>query len=179
MTKCDKMTETFLIRAAQPNDLDDVDALLRRSYPALLKESYPPSTYVTAIPLIAKAQPRLLATGTYFVVLDGETIVGAGGWTRGAPTGGRQALRDVGHIRHVVTDHQRVRQGIGRRLMSHVVATAQEAGIRELECLSTLMAVPFYEALGFRQLGPVTLNLRAGVTFPAVQMLRQLQSASR
>ena len=137
------MAETLLIRPANSGDLAAIDALLGRSYPILLKEAYPPSVLVTAIPLISRAQPRLLATGTYFVVSEGKEIVGAGGWTRAAPGTGARQRSDVGHIRHVVTDHRRVRSGIGRSLMTHVLGDAWGAGIRRMECFSTLVAVPF------------------------------------
>ena len=170
------MTDTLTVRPATPGDLAAVDALLGRSYPALLKGSYPPSLLVTAIPLISKAQPRLLASGTYFVVVDGEEIVGAGGWTRAMPGTGGPGRSGVGNIRHVVTDHRKVRRGIGRKLMSRVLSSAREAGIQRMDCLSTLMAEPFYAACGFETIGPVTLNLRAGIDFPAIHMRRMLQS---
>ncbi len=162
------------IRTATPADLPKVDALLARSYPALLKGAYPPSLLVTAIPLISRAQPALLASGTYFVVLDGTEIVGAGGWTRAVPGGGGRGHSGVGNIRHVVTDHRRVREGIGRVLMTHIFDTAREAGVRQMECFSTLMAEPFYAACGFETLGPISLTLRPGIDFPAIHMRRML-----
>ena len=174
------MTDTLIVRPATPDDLAGVDALLGRSYPVLLKGAYPPSLLVTAIPLISKAQPRLLASGTYFVVEDGDEIVGAGGWTRAAPGFGGPGRTGVGNIRHVVTDHRRVRRGIGRKLMTRVLSSARDAGVHRMDCLSTLMAEPFYAACGFQTIGPVTLNLRPGIDFPAIHMRRLLQSdASR
>jgi len=164
------MNPTFLIRRATPADLAEIDALLGRSYPALLKGAYAPSLLVTAIPLISKAQPHLLASGTYFVVTDEKELVGAGGWTRAVPGTRDKATQSVGHIRHVVTDHRRVRQGIGRRLMEHVLGSAREAGIKTLECYSTLMAVPFYTSIGFQTLGDMSVPLRPGIDFPAVHM---------
>ncbi len=162
------------IRTATPADLPKVDALLARSYPALLKGASPPSLLVTAIPLISRAQPALLASGTYFVVTDREEIVGAGGWTRAVPGGAGQGQAGVGNIRHVVTDHRRVREGIGRVLMMHIFKTSREAGVRQMECFSTLMAEPFYAACGFETLGPISLTLRPGIDFPAIHMRRML-----
>lgn len=167
------MTRTLSIRRATPTDLAAVDALLGRSYPALLKRHYPPSLLVTAIPLISKAQPRLLATGTYFVVTDEDDVVGAGGWTRAVP-GGLRSRSGAGNIRHVVTDHRRVRSGIGTLLMQTIIRSAEAAGIERLDCFSTLMAEPFYAACGFETLGRITLNLRPGIDFPAIHMRRAL-----
>ena len=169
------MNETLSVRVARSSDLSEIDALLGRSYPVLLKGHYPPSVLVTAIPLISKAQPRLLASGTYFVVLDREgAVLGAGGWTSVEPGTGRKGAPSTGHIRHVVTDHRRVRQGIGRALMGRIFDSAREAGIVRLDCLSTLMAVPFYAACGFEEVGPVSVDLRPGIAFPAVRMHREL-----
>lgn len=164
------MTRTFLIRAATKSDLAGIDALLGHSYPALLKGAYPPSLLVTAIPLISRAQPHLVASGSYFVVLDEDEIVGAGGWTRAAPGTRGGGVKGVGHIRHVVTDHNRVRQGIGRQLMAHIFETARAEGIETLECYSTLMAVPFYESFGFVRLRDINVPLRPGIDLPSVHM---------
>ncbi|MDJ1007812.1 MAG: GNAT family N-acetyltransferase [Paracoccaceae bacterium] len=159
------------VDVASPADLAAVDALLSRSYPVLLKPDYPPSVLVTALPLISRAQPRLLACGTYYVARDGDEIVGAGGWTMAAP-GGARARQRVGHIRHVVTDHRRTRQGIGRALMARVFETARAAGMTRLEAQATRTAVSFYRAMGFAVLGAVDVPLRPGIVFPAVAMAR-------
>ena len=165
------MTDTLLsVRVATLADQSAVDLLLSRSYPALLKGAYRPSVLVTAIPIISRAQPRLLASGTYYVVEDAaREIRGAGGWTFAAPGHGGRAT-GVGHVRHVVTDHRAVRRGIGRALIGHTVAEARVAGCRRLDSLSTLMAVPFYAAMGFREVGPQTIPLAPGIAFPAVAM---------
>jgi GNAT superfamily N-acetyltransferase len=169
------MAETLTIRATTVDDLSEIDALFGRSYPALLKNSYPPSLIVTAIPLIARAQPRLLASGSYFAVIDSDgVIVGAGGWSSHDPRRQTNGAPATGHIRHVVTDHRRVRKGIGRALMGHVFDTARAAGMTRLDCLSTRMAVPFYAACGFEAVQPVLIALRAGIDFPAVLMQRSL-----
>ena len=172
------MTNSVLtVRTALATDFDRVDALLARSYPAILKADYAPSVLVTAIPLISKAQPRLVLSGTYFVVADAEgAIVGAGGWTRQGPPGAGGPGAGIGHVRHVVVDHRRLREGVGRRLMEHIFRTARAAGIEQLECFSTLTAVPFYAACGFSTLGPMTVELRAGIDLPAVHMRRFLET---
>jgi len=159
------MPEFPIIRPSTPRDLAQIDLMLARSYPRLLKGAYPPSVLVLALPLISRAQPALVRSGTYFVA---ETrsggIVGAGGWTRDP-----RAVA-VADIRHVVTDADHTRQGIGRRLFSHIFDTARAAGIESFDCQATRTAVPFYLAMGFRVLGPITLNLRPGIEFPAVAM---------
>ncbi|WP_298292971.1 GNAT family N-acetyltransferase [uncultured Litoreibacter sp.] len=161
------------IRPTTRRDIAAVDALLAASYPVLLKADYPPSVLVTALPLISRAQPKLVTCGTYYGVFEGQTLVGAGGWTMAAP-GGAQSRAKAAHIRHVVTDHRRVREGVGRLLMAHIFAKAAEAGVNFLACQSTLTAAPYYRAMGFEGEQVISVPLRAGIDFPAVSMGRAL-----
>ncbi|SFD46343.1 GNAT family N-acetyltransferase [Roseivivax sediminis] len=166
--------EALSIRTATPDDLGAVDALFQRSYPALLRPDYPPSVYVTSIPIISRAQPALLESGTFFLAEREGRVVGAGGWTEAAQGNARGVRRSVGHLRHVVTDHRRTRQGIGCALVSYVMRDAARAGVVELRCQSTLTAVPFYRAMGFEEVGPISIELPRGIGFPAVLMRRPL-----
>ncbi|GGH29729.1 Acetyltransferase, GNAT family [Cribrihabitans marinus] len=159
---------SFVVRPTSKADLAAVDALLARSYPRLLKADYPPSVLVTALPLISRAQPALLASGTYYVAEEAAEILGAGGWTRD----GKRA--DLGHIRHVATDHRALRRGVGRAILRHALDMARAAGVTEMACWSTRTAVPFYAALGFETLGPMQVELGPGIRFPAVRMKRRL-----
>ncbi|MGL4238887.1 GNAT family N-acetyltransferase [Tabrizicola sp.] len=171
------MDQTLTLRRAGLEDLAAVDRLLARSYPKLLAADYPPSTMVLAVPIIARAQPRLLASGRYFVAVDAAgRVLAAGGWSLATPGGGQGAVRpDTGHVRHVATDPDVTRKGIGRELMAAVMQDAAKAGLQWLDCLSTRTAVPFYAALGFRVLYPTEVPLGPGIVFPAVRMLAELE----
>ncbi|MEC3859967.1 GNAT family N-acetyltransferase [Mesobacterium sp. TK19101] len=166
-------TPSLSIRPGGPADLAAVDALLTRSYPALLAQDYTPEVLALALPVICRAQPHLVTCGSYFLAHDGPELVAAGGWTPNAPQG-RAGPAHIGHIRHVVTDHRRVRQGVGRRLLTHAMADARAQGIRVLHCHSTLTAEPFYAALGFRKVAAIDLRLRPGVLFPATHMVADI-----
>lgn len=174
------MAQTITLRRAAPSDLAGIDRLLNRSYPRLLAADYPPSTLVLAVPRFARAQPDLLQSGRYFVAEDAQgRILAAGGWSRRGPSGG-QAAEATGHVRHVATDPDVVRQGLGRMIMVRVMLEAREAGVRWLDCLSTRTAVPFYQVLGFRIMHPKELALGPGIGFPVVRMLADLdEEASR
>jgi GNAT superfamily N-acetyltransferase len=172
------MTLTISLRRASPADLAAVDRLLSRSYPRLLAHDYPPSTLVLAVPRFARAQPELLASGRYFVAEDtAGRVLAAGGWSRRGPSGG-PVSETTGHVRHVATDPAVVRQGVGRALMGRVMQDARGAGMQWLDCLSTRTAVPFYRALGFRDVHPVDLQLGAGIVFPAMRMLADLRQGA-
>ena len=129
---------------------------------------------VTALPLISKARPELVTSGSYFGVWDADgVLVAAGGWTKAGPNG-EAAQAGSGHIRHFVTDYRHIRRGYARKLMDHIFGHSKGCGTRRLECSSTRTAVPFYEAMGFEVVGPLIIQLRAGVIFPAVAMTRAL-----
>ena len=172
------MEQAFLLRRAGPDDLSALDLLLSRSYPRLLRADYPPSVLVTALPIIVRARPDLLRSGRYFVAVDRQDghLLGAGGYSLAppAPQGVAHGRRDehLGHVRHVVTDPDRVRQGIGRAVMTCALTAAQAEGVTEFDCLSTRTAVPFYASLGFGVVGPVNVPLAPGIDFPAIRMRR-------
>ncbi|KAF0115622.1 MAG: N-acetyltransferase GCN5 [Rhodobacteraceae bacterium] len=169
------MQPIVTIRRAHPGDLAAVDRLLARSYPRLLAADYPPSVMVLAVPIIARARPELLASGRYLLALDAAgTVIAAGGWSLGRPGGEVGTVADLGHVRHVATDPDVVRKGIGRRLMTEVMADAARVGVRRMDCLSTRTAVPFYAVLGFRVVGETEVPLGPGIGFPAVRMLADL-----
>ncbi|MGB8814048.1 MAG: GNAT family N-acetyltransferase [Paracoccaceae bacterium] len=148
--------------------------MLQRCYPVVLAPDYPADVLAAALPGMTRAKPALLTSGSYFVT-EGALgrIVAAGGWTRGAPGNGVMQGA-TGHIRHVASDPDLLRQGLGRRLMQAVMADAKATGIVRLECLSTRTAEPFYANMGFLSVGPVDVMLGSGVVFPAVLMLADL-----
>ena len=174
-------SRTITLRHATLADLSAVDGLLARSYPRLLAPDYPPSVLVLAVPIISRARPELLASGRYWLAEDATgRVIGAGGWSGHAPTpsdgsgGAARRSKGVAHVRHVATDPEAIRQGVGRALMARVMAEARDAGFVAMDCMSTRTAVPFYAALGFREIGPIVVSLAPGIDFPAVQMVRDL-----
>jgi GNAT superfamily N-acetyltransferase len=160
---------SITLRCATGRDFNAIDAMLARSYYKLLKNDYPPSVMVTAVPLISRANPALVRSGTYYVAetSDGQ-IIGAGGWIPSSQS------RNVAEVRHLVVDWRHQRQGIGRRLMMGVFAEARLQGVCRMEARATRTAVSFYEAMGFDSLGQVIVPLRPGIDFPAIAMRRFL-----
>ena len=169
--------DTLIIRKATLADLAVVDHLLGRSYPKLLASHYPPSTMVLAVPLMARAQPRLLRSGRYFLAEYGGRVVGAGGYSIDSPSGA--IVPGTMHVRHVATDPSMARRGVARALLAHVLAVARQEGAASFDCISTRNAEVFYTAMGFLPVAPVTLNLGPGIEFPAIHMhLPPLRSRS-
>jgi hypothetical protein len=92
----------YSIRLATLEDLAGVDALLRASYPALMAPAYDPVILEPALKLMARANPALLACGTYYVAESGALVVGCGGWTREYP-GRTDVQPQLAHLRHFGT----------------------------------------------------------------------------
>ena len=165
---------TFIIRTAVISDIGAIDGILQRCYPRLLKADYPPSVLATALPRMTQAQPKLIMSGTYFVAEDKDgVLIGAGGWTAAIP-GGNDQQTGRANVRHVVTDDRALRRGIARALMEHSFDTARASGATWMHCMATRTAVPFYEAVGFENLGSISVPLAPGIDFPAVEMRKDL-----
>jgi GNAT superfamily N-acetyltransferase len=168
------MLSKITLRPTTARDLPRIDALLSESYPALLKPDYPPSVLVTALPLIARANPALLRSGTYLLAEDaGGRTLAAGGWSFSAPQGG-VGPRDLGHIRHVVTHPSVVRQGLAAAILERCFREARAAGLTRVMAQATRTAVPFYRAMGFEARAEIEVMLRPGIGFPAIEMVRGL-----
>ena len=93
-------------------------------------------------------------------VVDGREVLRACSWAT------RQAIRvssreiPVAGIRGVMTDPDQLRRGYGRAVMERAHELMRSFPGCEVALLfSTVMAVPFYEALGWRAIpGPVTCD---------------------
>ena len=168
------MLSQITLRPTTARDLPRIDALLQASYPALLKADYPPSVLVTALPLIARANPALLRSGTYYVAEDGEgRALAAGGWSHSAPQGG-VGPHDLAHIRHVVTHPGALRRGLATAILERCLREARADGMTWVMAQATRTAVPFYRAMGFEERAEIEVMLRPGIGFPAVEMARGL-----
>lgn len=169
----------FIIRPAGPEDAEAVGALLRASYPPLMAAGYPADVLERALPAMMKANPLLLRSGTYHLaVADDGAVIGCGGWTREPPGPPCQPVDPtVGHIRHFATHPDALRRGVGSALLGRCIAEAKVAGVRRLECLSSLVAERFYASAGFHPVGKRSVILAPGVQFDSIVMALELSSA--
>jgi len=66
---------SWSLRVATPDDADAVSALLDRSYSTMWASYYEPELIAAVRPFVTRANPRLLACGTYFVVMTRQAAV--------------------------------------------------------------------------------------------------------
>ena len=162
------------IRIASPRDRDSVTTLLRMSYPTLMRHAYELSILEAALPSMTVAQPTLLQSGSYYVAETAkESIVGCGGWTRERP-GTREISPGVGHIRHFGVHPEWTRRGVGRAIYDRCRTDAKTAGLKRLECYSSLNGEAFYAAVGFESLDRMDVAMPDDVDFPSVHMVAEI-----
>ncbi len=162
----------FQLRVAGPADAEAVTAVLASAYPRLMAPDYDPAVLAAVLPAMTRANPGLLASGTYYVqVAPGGGIVACGGWTREEPGTGR-IEPGVAHVRHFGTHADWIRRGLGRAVFECCKQAAFAEGLRIFRCFSSLGAEPFYAALGFATLQRTHLSIGEGRKLPTVTMVR-------
>jgi len=127
-----------------------------------------------ALPMMTRAQPSLLESGTYYVAVTTDgLVVGCGGWTRERPGSG-EVQPGLGHVRHFGVHPEWTRQGIGSLLYRRCVADAKVAGVERFECYSSLNGEAFYSALGFTNLEPIDVEMSEEVILRSIRMAAEI-----
>ncbi len=174
------MMANFNVRQSTLADEEVVSTLLEFSYSKLMRESYAPGVLVKLLPIIGKANPALLRSGTFYLAETGNgVIVGAGGWTKQRPDDGDRSA-GVGHLRHFATHPSWIGQGVGRAVFDRCLSDAQSSRIDCFHCYASLNAVDFYAKLGFIALRQIDIPIdrsqgsEDGLSMRAMFMERQL-----
>jgi GNAT superfamily N-acetyltransferase len=176
---------TITLRLALPVDIPALNPLIERSARELSAGYYSPRQIDAAIRHVFGIDSRLVEDGTYFVVQDGEQIVGCGGWSRRRtlyggdqrPVGPPEWLDpavDAARVRAFFVAPEHARRGIGRRLLDACVDAARSARFQRLELMATLPGVPLYSAYGFDEMERVTDLLPDGTPIEFVRMGRRI-----
>src|SRR3569833_444486 len=116
------------IRPAPLADRDELQELIARSARGLSAADFRPEQVEGALQGAFGVDSQLIIDGTYFVVEDGETIVGCGGWSfRTTLFGGAQRRErdaaeldprtEAAKIRAFFVDPAHARRGIGTMLL--------------------------------------------------------------
>ena len=184
------MTDTaaFPWRLATMADLDELGTLMEASIRKLIG-AYLDQEGVEASFEIMGVDTRLIEDGTYFVVLDGERIVGCGGWSRratlfgGDHSRGRDTrLLDPTHeparVRAMYTHPSFARRGIGRFVLALCEGAALREGFRTLELVATVAGEPLYLACGFTVLERMQVPTSRGIAVPCARMSKAIGASA-
>jgi GNAT superfamily N-acetyltransferase len=175
----------LLLRLAISDDVTALGALIDASVRGLQGADYSAAEIDGALSTVYGVDSQLIADGTYYVVSDGDAVVGCGGWSkRRTLFGGDQyaaradamldPARDAGKIRAFFVDPRWARRGIGTMILDACERAASEAGFREMEMGATLTGVPFYAARGYRAGESMTVPLSNGSSLAIVRMTKAL-----
>ena len=178
----------YTTRPASPDDVEEIDALIRRSMWSLGVRDYTPAQVTSVLKYAMGVDTQLIRDGTYFVVVEqaSSRIVGAGGWSfrkllhggDGAKQPGDEApldpASDAARIRAFFVDPAHARRGIARMLLDLCESKARQAGFTRMELAATLTGVHLYRACGFELIERVESTLPDGVRAALVRMSKRL-----
>jgi GNAT superfamily N-acetyltransferase len=175
------MTDQVVLRVANPDDGDAIDALMKASGSALFPAFYDERQTASAVRYVAQVDRMLLADGTYFALEAGDELVGCGGWSRrdrlytgsgDSDDDGRllDPASEPAKVRAMFVRGDWTRRGLGRRIIEECERAARAEGFQRLALLATLPGVPLYAACGFVPGAEVEVALEDGVTMACVAM---------
>ena len=154
----------FLIRETVASDADAIQALHNHSFERLCAAHHSPAQMRAAAETFMLLDRRLLTSGRYYVTETPGRSIGSGGWGRD------QRDAALAHVRAVYVHPEFLRKGVGRRLVALAEERAKQAGCNAFAADSSLNAVAFYAALGYRVISEQILTLKGDVAFPIVRM---------
>jgi GNAT superfamily N-acetyltransferase len=176
---------TFVIRVAVATDIPQIRPLMDDAIGVLLQPFLSPAM-VEASREIMGLDSQLIADGTYYVLMSGETVIGCGGWSRratlfgGDHTAGRDAAlldpaSEPARVRAMYTRPGWERRGIGRLVLKTCEAAAQAAGFSTCELAATLGGEPLYAACGYAPTERFEAETRGGLKVPLIRMRKTLK----
>ncbi|MBO6717850.1 MAG: GNAT family N-acetyltransferase [Rhizobiaceae bacterium] len=163
----------IVVRTAKPEDQDVLSALIAAAYARLDNGQYDRAQLSAALPAMSKANPRLLRSGTYYVIEVDGVAAACGGWSFEQP-GSTMTEDGVAHIRHFATHPDFLRRGLARSLLDRCLEEARAKGARIMKSQATLPAEKFYESAGFRTRCTFNVEMGPGLELPVLDMEKAL-----
>jgi GNAT superfamily N-acetyltransferase len=177
-------TPNVHIRRALPEDAPDLRLLIDASIRKLGGKFYTPEQVESSLAHVFGVDSTMIADGTYFVVVAGSDIIGAGGWSfRLTPFGGDQEHtvrdasvrvpgKDPAVIRAMYVHPDWARRKIGHLIITTCEHAARAAGFQAYELVATLSGVTFYKNQGYHQVEEIAHRLPDGVLIDFVRMAK-------
>jgi GNAT superfamily N-acetyltransferase len=173
----------FTHRLATEDDLHALRALMAASITHLQKP-FLTEAQIEASRHIMGLDTQLIADRTYFIVHDGQTIAGCGGWSRratlygGDHAKGRNArlldpATEAARVRAMYTAPDYARKGVGRLILALCEQAAAAEGFSRVELGGTLSGEPLYAACGYHVIERISDTVD-GTTVPLVRMGKAL-----
>ncbi|MEA1072618.1 GNAT family N-acetyltransferase [Sphingomonas sp. LY160] len=150
-----------------------------------LQNDYLTAEQVAASHAVMGLDTQLVDDGTYFVALEGDRIVGCGGWSRRATLYGGDHSSDLreprlldpatepARIRAMYTHPDAARRGVGRLILAAVEQAAHAEGFTAAQLMATLSGEPLYRASGYTDVERIMAR-SDGVDVPLILMTKRI-----
>ncbi|MEL7363956.1 MAG: GNAT family N-acetyltransferase [Bacteroidota bacterium] len=140
-------------RRATPADLPALAALYRDAVHTLGPLAYTPAQVAAWAATADEPRFEAFVLGPETLIVEDETgPIGFAGW------------RPDGHVASLYVRPDRTRQGLGLRLLTAVIESAQAAGVTRLHSEASVFSRPVFERAGFLVTGTEDIE-RRGATF--------------
>jgi GNAT superfamily N-acetyltransferase len=174
----------FRDRLATVEDIPAIKELMQLSITQLLGPLLTPEQLEASFDSMG-LDDQLIKDGTYFMIFNGESFVGCGGWSnRETLFGGNHTpnrddnfldpRKDRARIRAMYTHPDWVRQGIGSRVMNLGEGAAKKLGFKQCELMATQSGKLLYESQGYEALEDILYKTAAGQTVPMIKMKKNI-----
>lgn len=172
-------------RTATLADLDGLQIVMDAAIEQL-QQGYLTPEEIESSRMIMGIDTQLINDGTYYVVLDGDTVAGCGGWSRRATlygadhTPGRDPdlldpAKDPARVRAMYTNPAYARRGVGGLILELCEQAAAAEGFTRLELMGTMAGESLYTAYGFVPVERLSDD-RGGAAVPLVRMAKQVDA---
>ena len=183
MTRWKAEMDNLKLRLAQNTDIPDIKALMDRAIRELQK-GYLTEAQIEASFAGMGLDTQLIEDQTYFAVMDGDILVGCGGWSRRATLhGGDHSADRDNRLLNPATERARIRamychpdhikRGIGRLIIQAAEQAAKADGFKALEMAATKAGEPFYLRCGYH-IEREWDDLNGAVPVPLLTMVKTL-----
>ena len=170
-------------RLARTEDLPALTALMDLAIAELLKP-FLNGAQIQSSRAIMGLDTQLVRDGTYFVVEEGGTLAGCGGWSRRATMYGGDVspgrdpalldpARDAARVRAMYTHPSFARRGVGRLILARCEEAARTEGFTRAELVATMAGMPLYLACGYEPVERFSDD-RGGAPVPLARMIKML-----
>ena len=176
---------TVTVRAAAPEDIAAMEALIKRSGIELSAGFYTSEQARAVTQHVFGVDTQLVADQTYFAVERQGVLVACGGWSKRSTLFGADRTKqgidalldpaiEPARIRAFFVEPSAARQGLGRLLLRHCADAAAQAGFHTLELAATMPGVPLYLACGFIAIERFEITLPGPVQVPLTRMRKAI-----
>ncbi|MFC3052634.1 GNAT family N-acetyltransferase [Kordiimonas pumila] len=167
-------------RQAVKADIPVLKGIMEASILQLMNEFLTPNQVRASFEVMG-LDTQLIEDGTYYAILEGDEIIGCGGWSArqtlygGDQTKGRDARMlnpetDAARIRAMYTHPNYKRRGVGRMTLALCEAKAHAKGFACFELMATLAGKELYQVCGYENVEEETVKTSAGILVPLVKM---------